>query len=62
MKKEIRDTREKLYKESLRLREIANDVGGYKAFEIRREQDKLFRKWEFYINILKANDKIDKKQ
>lgn len=57
MKREIRDEREKLYRESLRMRNLANEISGKKSFEIREEQDKVYHKWKFYTNMIKEFEK-----
>ena len=61
MKKEIRDKRKKLLKESLRLRDLANENSGDKGFQIRDKHDVIYKKWKFYDSIIKANDKINRK-
>lgn len=61
MKKEIRDKRKKLLKESLRLRDLANETPGEKGFEIRDNQNDVYHKWKFYDGIIKADDKINRK-
>ena len=39
------------------MRNIANEIGGKKSFEIREEQDKVYHKWKFYNNIIKEIEK-----
>ena len=58
MNREIRDVRDKLRKQSITLRNLANETSGEKGFEIRDKQNQVYNKWKFYTNILKANDKI----
>ena len=60
MKKEIRDKRFELYKKSKELKEatfLTDDKE--KIEELRRKQDELYKREQFYANILKANDKIN---
>lgn len=57
MKREIRDEREKLYRESLKMRQIANETSGKKSFEIREAQDKMYNKWKFYTNMIREMEK-----
>ena len=62
MKKEIYDTKEKLYRESVLLRQEAGRIQDYnEAMKVREKQDIAYKKWVFYNNILKANNKLDKK-
>lgn len=59
MKKEIYDTKEKLYRESVLLRQEAGRIQDYnEAMKVREKQDIAYKKWIFYSNILKANNKL----
>lgn len=62
MKRSVRDTRENLRKESIKLRNLANETPGEKGIKIRDNQNDIYHKWKFYDSIIKANDKINKKR
>lgn len=60
MKRDVREKKERLYKESVLLRLEASNTGDYnKSMELRKRQDKLYKKWLFYSNIIKRMDKIN---
>lgn len=51
--------REKLYQESILLRDEAGKTDNYlKSADMRKKQDELYKRWKFYNNIIKAKDKI----
>jgi hypothetical protein len=51
--------RDKLYKQSTLLRAEARRVDNYnKSMELRSKQDDVYKKYQFYSNIIKANEKI----
>lgn len=54
MKPDVRKKRDKLLYESLKLRELASDNSGTKSFDIRKQQDEVYKRWEFYDKLLKA--------
>ena len=60
MKREVRDKRNKLRKSSMKLRELTLDCGFgiEKTLQLRKKQDEQYKKYEFYDNLIKANDKI----
>lgn len=60
MKREIRDKRDKLRKSSMRLRELTLDcdLEMEETLQLRKKQDEQYKKYEFYDNLIKANDKI----
>lgn len=61
MKKEIYDTKEKLYHESVLLRQEGGRIQDYnEAMKVREKQDEAYKRYNFYKNIIKANDKINK--
>lgn len=61
MKKEIYDTKEKLYRESVLLRQEGGRIQDYnEAMKVREKQDEAYKRYNFYKNIIKANDKINK--
>lgn len=63
MKRDIREKKERLYKESLLLRLEASNTGDYdKSMELRKRQDKLYKKWLFYCNVITEMDKKDKEE
>ena len=43
------------------LRSLAGDIHGKKSHELRDKQDEVYKRWKFYSEILKANDKIKDK-
>lgn len=58
MKRSVRDSRHKLYKSSVGLKDIANKCEDLKKSTIiRSEQDKVYKKWLFYNNIIKEIEK-----
>ena len=58
MKRCVRDSRHKLYKASVELKDIANKCEDLsKSTVIRSEQDKFYKKWLFYNNIIKEIEK-----
>ena len=60
MKRDVREKKERLYKESVLLRFEASNTGNYdKSIELRKRQDKLYKKWLFYSNIIKQMDKTN---
>lgn len=60
MKREIRDEKEKLYEKTKSMKKLYFDknLSYDKAQKIREEQTKIYNKWKFYSNLLKAEDKI----
>ena len=60
MKREVRDKREKLFKETLNLKKLywQNSFSYEKGTKIRKEQSKVYDKWNFYKNMIKAEEKI----
>jgi hypothetical protein len=61
MNREILDKKDKLYRKSVALRSLALDCKSVKAKEILEKQDDVYKRWKFYSNILKANDKVKDK-
>ena len=57
IKREIRDKRNKLRGESIRLRENAPLVKFNKTQSMRKEQNEIYKKWEFYDKLIKAYEK-----
>lgn len=60
MKRDVRDKKEKLYKQTKILRKLYWDYGlSYeKGVALREQQNKLYDKWNFYNNMLKAEEKL----
>lgn len=60
MKREIRDKRNKLRKSSMKLRELTLDCGFEieKTLELRKKQDDQYKRYEFYDEFIKANEKV----
>ena len=60
MKREIRDEKEKLYEKTKSMKTLYFDknLSYDKVQTIREEQAKIYNKWKFYSNLLKAEDKI----
>lgn len=53
----IRDRREKLRQESIRLSELFMEQDDFN-FELYEEQDEIYKKWKFYDNLIKNIDKV----
>ena len=64
MKREIRDEKEKWYEKTKSMKTLYFDknLSYDKVQKIREEQAKIYNKWKFYSNLLKAEDKIKCKQ
>lgn len=60
MKKNIRIERENLCKKSMQLRALALDEDYLTALEMRKKQDKIYAKWNFYDKFIKASEKVSK--
>lgn len=60
MKREIREKRDKLRKSSMKLRELTLDCDfrTEKTLQLRKIQDEQYKKYEFYDNFIKANERI----
>lgn len=60
MKREIRDKRNELREMSKRLRELAweCDYEEEKNFKLREKQNEEYKRFVFYDNIIKANEKV----
>lgn len=60
MKKEIRIKRNELKSNSIRLRELSweQDLSSDANFKLRKKQDDEYKKFIFYDNFIKANDKV----
>ena len=57
MNDSIRKKRNNLCIKSQQLRSLALDRGD-KAKDMRKEQDKIHAKWEFYDKFIKANERM----
>lgn len=55
----IRDKREKLRQESIRLSELFMEQDDFN-FELYEEQDRTYKKWKFYDNLIKNMEKVEK--
>lgn len=53
MKREIRDKRHNLQRQWGGLRELALDANRKDGTKLRKEEDKVYKKWLFYDNIIK---------
>ena len=62
MKREIRDERNKLKRNSIRLRTLTweEDLPDETIKKIRKKQDVEYKKIVFYDNLIKANERIKK--
>ncbi len=62
MKKEIRDKRNKLKRNSIRLRALTweENLPDETIKKIRKKQDDEYKKYKFYDNLIKANERIKK--
>ena len=60
MKRSARDKRKELYNGTIRLKELSfsNDLDYDSSMKVREEQDKLYKRWEFYNNLIKIEDKL----
>lgn len=60
MKRSARDKRKELYNGTIRLKELSfsNDLDYDSSMKVREEQDKLYKRWEFYNNLIKTEDKL----
>ena len=59
VKRSIREKRFKLLNESKLLQEALFDTEPDKMKEAKKKQDDVYKKWLFYNNIIKANDKVN---
>lgn len=65
LKRDVREKREKLYKNSRRLRELTAPCGeesDRQLKKMRKDQKDLYEKWRFYDGIIKMHEKIRKEQ
>lgn len=62
MKREIREKRNELRETSKRLKELAwnCDFAQEKNFQLREKQDILYKKFVFYNQMIKAEERISK--
>lgn len=60
MKREVRDKKEQLYKQTKILKKLywENNLSYEKGTQLREEQNEVYNKWVFYNEMLKANDKL----
>lgn len=60
MKRSARDKRKELYNGTIRLKELSfsKDLDYDSSMKVREEQDKLYKRWEFYNNLIKTEDKL----
>lgn len=60
MKRDVRDKKEALYKQTKILKKLYWDrtLSYEKGTKLREEQSKTYNKWVFYNEMIKANDKI----
>lgn len=60
MKREIRNERNKLRERSILLRDVLKDdkTNKNKTNQIYEEQNKIYQKYKFYDNFIKAQEKI----
>ena len=57
--KSLKDARYRLYKQSTILQQAALDEENMiKSFQLKERQDKAYKKWKFYDNFIKAQEKI----
>lgn len=55
----IRDKRERLRLESIRLRELSMQQDDFN-FELYQEQDRTYKKWLFYDKFIKVMEGVEK--
>ena len=57
--KKLRDERYRIYKESKALQQAAIDEDNKKkSYKIKQRQNEVYKKWCFYDNFIKAQEKI----
>lgn len=57
--KETRQKRSELCRESFRIRKaMSEDVSYEKMMELKRKQNEIYKKWDFYNGFIKAQEKI----
>lgn len=61
MKREIRDTRNELMMKSKALRTAPFDEKCKNTDRVRKEQRKIYKKWNFYDKLIKASEKVKEK-
>lgn len=61
MKREIRDKRNELLNKSSALRTAHFDAECKDTDRVIKEQNKLYKKWNFYDKFIKASEKVKKK-
>ena len=62
MNKTISHKKNELFKESILLREEAGKIDNFdKSMNVRKKQDDVYKRYQFYTNMIKANDKIKNK-
>lgn len=57
--KSVRVKREELRNKSVLLKGIALDEKNDKTDEIRYKQDEIYKKWDFYDNLIKSIEKVE---
>jgi hypothetical protein len=62
MKREIRDKRHKLQHQWGELRGLALDSDKCNGMKLRKEEDKVYKKWQFYDGIIKAMEVVNEKK
>lgn len=60
MKREIRDKRANLLKKAKGLRDLQFDEENERTDQTTKEQDDVYKRYKFYDNIIKTNDKMKK--
>lgn len=60
MKREIRDKRANLLKKAKGLRELQFDEENERIDKTSKEQNDVYKRYKFYDNIIKTNDKMKK--
>lgn len=60
MKREIRDKRANLLKKAKGLRDLQFDEENERSGQTVKEQDDVYKRYKFYDNIIKTNDKMKK--
>lgn len=62
MKREVRDKRHKLQNQWGLLRGLALDSDKNDGAKLRKEEDKVYKKWQFYDGIIKAMEVTNEKE
>lgn len=57
MKREVREKRNKFKKDWIALKTFAIDKTNKNAYKTRKQEDKIYKKWKFYDEMIKRLEK-----